>query len=455
MSKRTPILSMTLGAGALVLVSVFGAWAQLQTSGQQACLNAVNKDGAAVAKEQGKESLACVKGAGKGTLPGTAQTCLTADLKGKVAKRKAKTTADEAKSCSAAPSFGFTGATTVNTAAQQGKVDLVADVYGPSLDAAIITCASSKAGCACQQKVSASLEKLAAVKFATFVSCKKAALKAGASAVAALEACVNNAGTPGSIAADTKGKLAKGVASLSSTIGKACTDVANAFPGNCNARTQPALGVCLDTQVECRVCQAINEMDGLAVNCDLFDDGVANGSCASGAGPTPTPTVTPTSTAPTPTSTATATNTPTPQPTFVPGTIIKGSLNATGGRFNYNLTVGLPGANNACNTNFAGTHACTYLELQNAAALNELKFLKDLASNSVTSFWAIDSGQPILQQCNDDAPGGSDLNWEYGTAHTASRGQRVSLNNSAGTLGSLTSNVQCNVAGTSWVGCCQ
>ena len=50
MSKRTPILSMTLGAGALVLVSVLGAWAQLQTSGQQACLNAVNKDGAAVAE---------------------------------------------------------------------------------------------------------------------------------------------------------------------------------------------------------------------------------------------------------------------------------------------------------------------------------------------------------------------------------------------------------------------
>jgi hypothetical protein len=254
---------------------------------------------------------------------------------------------------------------------------------------------------------------------------------------------VNNAGTPGSIAADTKGKIAKGVASLNATIVKACNGVgAIAFPGACNALAQPALGVCLDTQVECRVCQAINEMDGLFVNCDLFDNGSADASCASGTGPTPTPT-------------PTATITPTPVPTFVPGTIIKGSLNATVGRFNYNLTLGLPGANNACNANFAGTHACTYPELQSAAALNELKFLKDLASNNVTSFWAIDNTQPILQQCNDDNVGGSNLNWEYGTAHTASRGQRVSLNNSAGTLGSLTSNVQCNVAGTSWVGCCQ
>ncbi len=441
MSKRTPILSISLGAGALVLVSVVGAWAQLQTSGQQACLNAVNRDGAAVAKEQGKESLACVKGAGKGTLPGTAQTCLTADAKGKVAKRKAKTTADEAKSCGAAPSFGFTGATTVNGAAQQAQVDLVADVYGPNLDAAIITCATSKAGCACQQKVSTSLEKIAALKLATFVSCKKAALKAGASAAAALEACVANAGTPGSIAADTKGKIAKGGASLSATIGKACTGIASAFPGNCNALTQPALAVCLDTQVECRVCQAINEMDGLAVNCDLFDDGVANGSCASGAGPTPTPT--PTSIAPTAT------------PTPAPGTIAKGALPITYGRFNYNLMIGLPGANAACNSNYAGTHACTYLDLQNAAAAGDLDGLKDIDDLPVSGFWAIDPGAPVLQQCNDNTLGGTNLNWEYGTSHTGSRGSQVSLDNGTGALGPLVTGLQCNTPGTlAWVGCC-
>jgi hypothetical protein len=31
----------------------------------------------------------------------------------------------------------------------------------------------------------------------------------------------------------------------------------------------------------------------------------------------------------------------------------------------------------------------------------------------------------------------------------------VDLNNAAGTLGPLQSSVQCNIAGTSWVGCCQ
>ena len=136
------------------------------------------------------------------------------------------------------------------------------------------------------------------------------------------------------------------------------------------------------------------------------------------------------------------------------GGVLQGALTATPGRFNYNLTLGLPGANSACNTNFPGTHACTYAELQSAEAAGDLVGLQDIASQTVTSFWAIDGSQPPLQQCQDDATGGSLLNWEYGTEHTASRGQRVALTNGTGVLGSLQSDVQCNIAGNSWVGCC-
>ena len=155
--------------------------------------------------------------------------------------------------------------------------------------------------------------------------------------------------------------------------------------------------------------------------------------------------------------TTTTTSTTTTSTTCPPSThqVLKGSLTATLGRFNYNLTLGLPGANSACNMNFPGTHACTYPDLQAAAAACDLAGLMDTASIPVTSFWAIDSSQPPLQQCNDDAMGGSGLNWEYGTAHTASRGERVTLDNASGALGSLQTGVQCNIAGTSWVGCCQ
>ena len=136
------------------------------------------------------------------------------------------------------------------------------------------------------------------------------------------------------------------------------------------------------------------------------------------------------------------------------GVELQGALTSTVGRFNYNLTLGLPGANAACNSNFPGTHACTYAELQIAEAAGDLVGLQDTGSNTVTSFWAIDNAQPPLQQCQDDAAGGSNLNWEYGTAHTPSRGQKVALNNGTGALGVLQSSLQCNFSGAAWVGCC-
>jgi hypothetical protein len=91
--------------------------------------------------------------------------------------------------------------------------------------------------------------------------------------------------------------------------------------------------------------------------------------------------------------------------------------------------------------------------LQCAQAAGSLVGATDFNANAISSFWAIDSTQPPLQQCQDDVS--SFLNWEYGTAHTSSRGQRVALNNGTGVLGPLQSSVQCNIAGTSWVGCCQ
>jgi len=140
------------------------------------------------------------------------------------------------------------------------------------------------------------------------------------------------------------------------------------------------------------------------------------------------------------------------------GSVLKGALTPTLGRFNFNGAIGLPGALAACQRTFgSSTHVCTSADLQRAQAAGDLAGLKDTAGTAVTSFWAIDSSQPPLQQCNDDAPGtGSKLNWEYGTAHTASRGEKVALDNAAGTLGALQMGQQCAILGTpAWIGCCQ
>jgi hypothetical protein len=162
-----------------------------------------------------------------------------------------------------------------------------------------------------------------------------------------------------------------------------------------------------------------------------------------------------TATSPTPPSCGQSTTTTTPPTTTTlsgSATGVVGALTATPGRFNYNAELGLPGADAACGSNFSGAHACTLAELQ-AAPASQLAGLKDTGGNSVASFWAIDPTAPILQQCNDDVS--SHLNWEYATAHTASRGEKVPLTNATGVLGALQTGVQCNIGGTSWVGCCR
>jgi len=155
----------------------------------------------------------------------------------------------------------------------------------------------------------------------------------------------------------------------------------------------------------------------------------------------------------------TSASTSTTTTTTLPGILLHGALAPpTLGRFNYNSTIGIPAVNAACLSQFpsATLHPCTYAELQTAQANGDLVGLKDTQNTAVTSFWAIDNAQPPLSQCQDDNAGGSLQNWEYGTAHTASRGQKVALNNGAGTLGSLQSGEFCSIFGTvSWVGCCQ
>ena len=417
---RARVIVVTAGALWFAAGSSFG---QLQNSDQQNCINKLNKDGAAVAAAQGKANLTCLKDAGKNKLIGTAEDCLTLDPKQKVLKKRDKTVSDHTKFCGAAPDFGYTAPLTINDAAVQAELDLVADLFGSPLDAAVIDCSTDKVGCTCQQKVLGNADKVASAKVKEFLKCKKAVLKAGATSAAALEDCVDDAGTAGSIAADSKLKIQKKIAKLGEDVTAKCTGVSGAFPGTCDTLSGAALATCVDVQVECRVCQAINEMDGILVNCDLFDDGVANTSCASGAGPPPTPTETP-----------------------VPGVEFQGALVRSTGRFTYQATVGITGADAECAVQFPATHACTYAELLLAEAAGDLIGAQDTGGSTVTSFWAIDPTRPDDDQCTVTVP------WDYATAHTGQFADSVALTNGTGALGSLQSGTLCGQL--RWVGCC-
>ncbi len=444
MSTRNPTIPTISAVGLLLLGCASGAGAH-ETATQQMCLNKLNMAGANVAAARRAGNAACLMKAGMGTLTGTAQSCLTTDALGRIQNQKKRdmTVARETKYCGTSPTFGYTSAAIINGAAEQGVLDLTEDIFGGDLDAAVISCASSKPGCLCQRTILAKLWKLAGAKLMKFVNCKRMTLHSGATSAAALAACVNDPNTKASIAADNKGIIHGIVNGLNTAIANKCDTpgVSGAFPGpHCNGLTGSALGACLDTQVECRVCQIINQMDGLFINCDLFDDQNANGSCASGSGPTPTPTSTPTQTP-----------SPSPTATHIPGATFQGALAATTGLFNYNASLGLTGSDAACAGRFPNSHTCTYAELQTADAANELVGAMDPSNNPVTSFWAIDPAQPFDRQCK------TNVAWDYQTAHTGRGGDSVEL--TGGHLGTFTPgktgvNITSVCANSRSVGCC-
>jgi hypothetical protein len=203
----------------------------------------------------------------------SADQCLFADAKGKVAKAKGKVSAAATDTCASLPPFGVPSGTTdtvINGVTVDQSLSLLADVLGASLSTAAVDCDDDKAGCQCQQAVSKAFEKLAATKFKQFVKCKKDALKADATAAGQLEDCVDNGSTANSIAADTAGKIGKAREKLNQAIANKCgsgVSTARALPGLCAGLSGTTLGTCIDQRVECRICLTLNAIDNLAVDC--------------------------------------------------------------------------------------------------------------------------------------------------------------------------------------------
>ena len=127
------------------------------------------------------------------------------------------------------------------------------------------------------------------------------------------------------------------------------------------------------------------------------------------------------------------------------GDVLLGALTRTTGRFNYDLVIGIPGADSACNGNFAGTHACTFAELLEAETAGDLVGLTDTDGFEVRSFWAIDSSHPPDTQCH------AVVAWDYATAHTGQFSEYAELDNDTGDLGEVESGI---CATQRWVGCC-
>ena len=290
----------TLAFVGLLAVPAPGSAAPL-TSDQQACVNDLNKYGVHVAKSQNKASVRCVQDAGRGITfrlgvppqAQTAQACLTNDVGGKIAKDTLKLQDREAKRCLAAPAqlpgFGYTGSVTVDAAARGAGVAMVAGLFGPDLDAAIVPESADRDGARCQSEVLRYATDLFYAIWKEALTAKKNVLRGvqrvtGTGPVGSASSLA--AELIGSIQADTRGKIAKAAAKLHDKTVQRCTaaltPIAQLFPGGCSASAALAdLGACAEGVARGQFYQSLASADALSIDCDLADDGAGNLSCES------------------------------------------------------------------------------------------------------------------------------------------------------------------------------
>jgi cysteine-rich repeat protein len=244
---------------------------QAQTDEQAGCIVAMNKAGAKLFAQRGKDTLTC------------ARKDVAAPCVGEVTSRgftaaMEKIDSTFEKKCPSTPDFGSSLVAVIKGGNRDRPYDLALDMFGADPDAALAPDASAPNRATCQNDVLKAELKYAAARLKAFTKCKKAGLKEGENQIitdSALAACLD--------AADDDPSVAKPQAAQFSSMIDSCLNVSEdralAFPGVC--ATAPDTAACLEDRVRCRTCQAIRSSDSLedVLDCDDDDDGLDNSSC--------------------------------------------------------------------------------------------------------------------------------------------------------------------------------
>jgi hypothetical protein len=260
-----------------IALALLGSTAWALTKDEQKCIDQYNNKLRLVSQQAGKSARACIKNAGKGK-EADPDNCILTNPDGKIAGKEAKVTALYGTKCTGAEPIQQSAAT--GNAAHRGAIeDLAHDIFGDPVSGVVNP---GKDEAKCQDKAIQRATQAFTEKMKNFRKCKKDNMKTDVVVDSAtLEATCMTPTIP-----DPKGKIAKKVNKLLDDINDKCAgleaEFGTIFPGSCAASASTAaLGACIEQHVECRVCEALNTADGTSRDCDLFDDGLANGSCVS------------------------------------------------------------------------------------------------------------------------------------------------------------------------------
>jgi cysteine-rich repeat protein len=250
----------------------------------QKCITAFNKSLRNVAKAQSGIIKKCLTEFAAGKLSNTTpEGCVRSDPNGKLSKAAQKAVNVINQQCGTLPAFGATATDPALLNTVLGEIDLVHGSFGNSLDSALI---ENPTDASCQASAGAALLKCEDRRVREFLKCQKLGLTSGAVTDAAT-LTANCLGVGGGSQPDPKGRIAADCGTaIDAVVTQRCgsTNLANAF-APCNPTDASDATSCLNRDSACQLCLLLNQVDGLARDCDLFDDGnSANGSCGSECG---------------------------------------------------------------------------------------------------------------------------------------------------------------------------
>lgn len=271
--------AIRVAIGLLCAFTAGPASAQLAKQ-DQLCITTFNKGIRQVAKVQSQIIRKCLTDFAAGRLStATPEVCVRSDPRGKLEAAIEKAAAKTADKCATVtPPFGVTQVDAAFVRTVLAQLDLVHGTVGADLDTNLI---GNQSDALCQTRIAAAQFKCKDRRLREFLKCQKSALRAGTATDAAslTAACLGTGGDPqpdpkGVIDRDCRQKLG---AELLQRCGD--TDLQAAF-APCDTTDPTTAAACLKNESACQLCLLLNDVDGLARDCDLLDDGdTNNGSC--------------------------------------------------------------------------------------------------------------------------------------------------------------------------------
>lgn len=279
MGNRNSSSRLCILATSLLMLAASPAFA-LVSSDERKCIDEINKGGRKISLVQNKAIQACVRFHSKGLLQVPLATCMIEGVPPKVSLNVDKVEAKADKVCDGAPpSFGPFSITNQTSVAIATSFDLLSDVFGPDpIEPAIAT---SGLEVKCQSTMLKDLHKCEDTRLKEFRKCVRDGIKFGQinNELDMELLCLQSADQN-----EPRRKIAANcLAKPTSHVEGRCTnkgvDLLTAFPG-CGTSDPAELVDCINEASRCRLCNFAVEVDSLLTDCDLYDDGAANFSCA-------------------------------------------------------------------------------------------------------------------------------------------------------------------------------